>query len=218
VNDDNAHRRRRRGVWLGLLLGLSLALAGVGYALSSSPSAPTNAGKPSASPSSQVLAPNAPAQNKQGGTPTAGPTSSAGTTVVLAPAASNGNGGNDNCVEPSNGNGNCAKTFGVTVGQTQTLYPGLIRALPVTYSNPNQFDILVSSYGVSVSVPVSKAAACPASNLEVPSGTVTLNPKLTAPKKGSVATTIPIKLSADAPDGCQLVSFTITIHASAVKK
>jgi hypothetical protein len=221
VNDEQ-RSRRRRGAVLGVLLGLLLALGGVGYALSSSPSASTGAGRgnPSTSPSADVLAPNPPSSSKPGSTPTAGPTSGAGTPVVLSPAASNGNdnGGNDNCVEPSNGTGNCVKTFGVTVGQAQALYPDLIRALPVTYSNPNQFDILVTSYRISVSVPVTTAAACPASSLEVPSGTVTLNPKLTAPKKGSVATTIPIKLSADAPDGCQLVSFTITVNATAVKR
>jgi hypothetical protein len=215
VNDEQ-RSRRKRGAMLGLLLGLLLALGGVGYALSSSPSASTGPGKPSASPSADVLAPNA-SSGKPGSTPTAGPSASAGTSVVLAPAASNGN-GNGNCVEPSNGNGNCVKSFGVTVGQAQTLYPGLARTLPVSYSNPNAFDILVTSYRVSVSVPASQSAACPASSLEVPSGTVMLSPSLTAPRKGSVATTIPVRLSASAPDGCQSVSFAITVSASAVKK
>lgn len=213
MNDDNANRRRRRSVWLGVLLGLLLALAGVGYALSPSPSAPAGPkGKFPDSASSQVLAPST------------GQTASPGSTtqVALAPAASgtngNGSGGNDNCVEPSNGNGNCAKTFGVTVGQTPLLYPSLVRQLPVTYSNPNSFDISITTYHVSVSVPSSQATACPASSLQVPSGTITLSPALTAPKKGSVATTIPIKLPADAPEGCQGVTFSITVNASAVKK
>ena len=214
-------RSRRRGAKTGLLVVLLLALATCGYLLTFAPSASTGPGKdkPSANPSTSVLAPDAPR--------TPAPDTNAGTTrtgtqVVLAPAASNGNNGNgigtDNCVDPSSEAGNCDHRFGVTVGQAQTLYPGLTRALPVTYSNPNNFEILIATYRVSVSVPASKAAVCPASSLEVPSGTVTLNPRLTAPKKGSVPTTIPIRLSAAAPDGCQQVTFTITVHASAVKK
>jgi hypothetical protein len=179
---------------MGLLV-LLLALGGAGYALSSSPSASTGPGKPSASPFGQV---------------------------VLAPAASgtngNGSGGNDNCVEPSNGNGNCAKTFGVKVGQTPLLYPTVTRNLPVTYSNPNSFDIEVTTYRVSVSVPASKATICPASSLLVPTGTVTLAPRITLPKKGSAAATVPIGLGANAPEGCQDVTFSVTVDATAVKK
>jgi len=218
VTNEHADHRRRRSVWLGVLLGLLLALGGVGYALSTSPSAPTGQGKvkPSATPTADVLAPGSPSNPTSTPTPT-GSGGSAGTQVVLAPAASNGN-GNGNCVEPSNGNGSCVKSFGVAVGSAPTLYPGLLRSLPVSYSNPNNFDIFVTSYRVSVSVPSSQTSTCPASNLQVPAGTVTLSPRLTAPKKGSVATTIPIRLSANAPDGCQSASFSITVNASAVKQ
>lgn len=191
---DKATNSRRRGAKLGLLMVLLLALGAAGYALSSSPSASTGAnGKSSDTSSAQVLAPAA--SNTNNG---------------------NGAGGNDNCVEPSNGNGNCAKTFGVTVGSTPLLYPGLQRSLPVTFSNPNSFDILVTTYTVSVAVPSSKSAACPASSLQVPTGSVTAN--LAAAKKGSVATTVPIKLPANASGGCQNVPFSITVNASAVKK
>jgi len=206
--------RRNRGAWLGLLV-LLLALGGAGYALSSSPSASTGPGKPSAGPSSQVvLAPATSGSNVagngngNGGSGTGNGTGNGGS----------GTGGNDNCVEPSNGNGNCVKTFGVTVGQTPLLYPSLVRQVPVTYSNPNSFDIEVATYRVSVSVPSSKATVCPASSLQVPSGTVTLNPRPTAPKKATVSTTIPVKLPATAPEGCQGVTFTITVNATAVKK
>jgi hypothetical protein len=187
--------RRKRGAWLGLLL-LLLALGGAGYALSSSPSASTGPGKPSASPSGQVLAPAA-SGNGNGG---------------------NGNGGNDNCVEPSNGNGNCAKTFGVTVGQTPTLYPSVARTLPVTFTNPNSFDISITTFHVSVSVPPSQSTACPASSLQVPTGTITPSPALTAPRNASIGTSVSVKLPANAPEGCQGVTFTVTVSASAVKK
>lgn len=218
--NEKAHRRGR-GAWLGILVILLLALGTCGYRLTFSPSASTGPGKskPSASPSAQVLAPEAPERTGDSGSgSTPGGSGATGTQLVLAPAANGNGGGNANCVEPSNGNGNCEKSFRVTVGQTQALYPGLPRTVPVTYSNPHNFDIFIATYRVSVTVPGSLASACPASNLEVPSGTITLNPRLTAPKNSSVATTIPIRLSASAPDGCQQVAFTITVNASAVKK
>lgn len=218
-------RRGGRGAWLGILVILLLALGTCGYRLTFSPSASTGPGRPapSATPSTQVLAPqgpqrpgDSPSSGARSGTPSAG-SGDAGTQLVLAPAgAGNGNGGTANCVEPSNGNGNCEKSFGVTVGQTQPLYPGVTRYLPVTFSNPNSFAIYVTSYRVSV--PASTATACVPASLQAPSGTVTLSPRLTAPKNGSVATTVPIRLSSDAPEACQQVSFTITVNASAVKK
>jgi hypothetical protein len=197
--DDKANNSRRGGAKLGGLMVLLVALASAGYALSSSPSASTGTdGKPAGNSSSQVLAPA---------------------------ASTNGNNGNgssssssDNCVEPSNGNGNCVKAFGVTVGSTPLLYPSLTRQLPVTFSNPNNFDINVTSYKVSVGVPAAKAADCPASSLQVPPGTVMLAPQLTATKNSSVTTYVSIKLPANAPEGCQDVPFSITVNASAVKK
>lgn len=223
--------RRRRGVELGLLLALLLALGAAGYALSGpSPSAPAASGKPSATPSSQVLAPTtvqtaAPSTTSPTGSSTAGTSSgsSSGSTsqLVLAPAASsngNGNGNGNNCLDPASESSACPHSFGVTVGQAPLLYPGLVRSLPVTFSNPNNFDILVTSYRVSVSVPATKVTTCPASNLQVPAGTITLSPRLTAPKNRSVTMLVPIKLSAGAPEACQQVSFTITLNASAAKK
>jgi hypothetical protein len=101
------------------------------------------------------------------------------------------------------------------VGQAPALYPGVPRSLPVTFSNPNNFAISVSSYRVSVT---SSSATCPASNLEVAAGTVSLTPGLSIAKNGSTPTTVPIRLAASAPDACQRVTFAITVHASAVKK
>jgi hypothetical protein len=188
------NHRRSRGAWLGLPLVLLLALGGYGYAVSSSPSAPTGP-KSSDTLVGGVLAPTGSGKGSGGGS-----------------------GGTDNCVDPSSQAGNCEHRFGVVVGQAQTLYPGLNRTLPVTYTNPNSFDIYVNTYRVSVSVPAAKATLCPASNLLVPSGTVTLSPNLKVGRNASVSTTVPVKLAASAPDGCQQVAFSITVNASAVKK
>jgi hypothetical protein len=220
--NDNANRRRR-GVWLGLLLLLLLALGGYGYAQSSSPSASAgpDKAKPSATPSVSVLAPTQTAQPKSSGSTgtTDLGTTSTGQALVLAPqASSNGNGngnGNNQCVDPASENANCPHTFGVRVGQAPLLYPGVPRNLPVTFINPNNFAIKVTSYRVTVAT---SSTACPASNLAVVVGTVSLNPGLAIAKNDSTATTVPIKLVASAPDACQSVSFTITINASAVKK
>jgi hypothetical protein len=205
---DDKTRTRRRSAWRGLLLVLLLVLGVGGYRLTSSPSASTGPGtdKPSAAPSAAVLAP------QQSGSASG---TASGTQVVLAPAASTGT-GNGNCVDPASEAVICVHHFGVAVGQVQPLYPGLTRALPVTYSNDNNFDIFISTYGVSVSS--GNPTACAASNLLVPSGTITLNPALKAAKNASVTTTVPIKLATSAPDGCRQVTFTITVNASAVKK
>lgn len=219
--------RRRRGATTGLLVVLLLALATCGYRVAFSPSASTGPGKdrPTANATADVLAPQAPqtpAPSTPGPSGTgSGTGGSTGISVVLAPAVSNGTGhggGTVNCVDPSSEAGNCDHRFGVAVGQAPTLYPGMTRMLPVAYTNPNQFDIFVTTYRVSVSVPPAQATTCPAANLEVPAGTVTLAPRLTAAKKGSVSTTIPIRLAASAPDGCQQASFLVTVNASAVKK
>lgn len=148
-----------------------------------------------------------------------GPTQGGGQ-HVLAAKGSNGNThtGTDNCIEPSNGNGNCQKTFGVAVGAIGPIYPGQTQQLPVTWSNPNSFDIQVVRYSLGVAVPSGSATACPASSLQVASGQVTLNPTVTVPRNGSSSSTVPVTLPVSAPDGCQQVPFSITVNATAVKK
>ena len=76
--------------------------------------------------------------------------------TAAAQGSGNGAGGNDTCVVPSSGNGNCSKTFGVTVGKVGLIYPGQTRQLPVTWSNPNSFDLNVESYNVTAAVPSSE--------------------------------------------------------------
>jgi hypothetical protein len=208
---------RRRGLEVGLLMLLLLALGAAAYALSS-PSGSPAGGKPSAGSSNQVLAPSGGQTTTSSGSATGSGTGQ----VALAPAGSNtgnngnGAGGNSNCVVPSNGNGNCDKTFGVSVGSTGLLYPSVVRNLPVTFSNPNSFDIKVTSYRVSVAVPASSATGCPASSLNVPPGTVAVDVPMA--KKGTASMSFPVSLGADAPEGCQNVPFSITVNASAVMK
>ena len=125
---------------------------------------------------------------------------------------------NDTCVVPSNATGNCLSTFGVAVAPIGAIYPGQAKQLRVTWSNPNAFDILVSSYAAAVNVPAAVSARCPAATLQVPAGTRTLDPKVAVPGKGTASTDIAVALPATAPNGCQGVSFRVTVTATAVKK
>lgn len=125
--------------------------------------------------------------------------------------------GNPNCNGGSTGGGN-VKELGVAVGTVDGLYPGKNVDLPVTYTNPHSFDVNVSSYTVEAAVPEGVAAACPASNLAVPAGTITLSPRLNVAPHSSTQSDVPIGLRASAPDGCQNVTFSVTVTAWAVKK
>lgn len=133
--------------------------------------------------------------------------------------AAQGNGqSNDNCVIPSNNKGNCLGTFGVSVGSINPIFPGQSRALPVTVSNPNSFDILIVEYTATVKVPGGTPAACSPSSLVVPSGRVMLAPRLPVAPRGNASMTVPVRLPASAPDACQRVAFSISVTATAVKK
>ena len=116
------------------------------------------------------------------------------------------------------GNGNCSKTFGVAVGKVGLIYPGQTRQLPVTWSNPNSFDLNVETYTVTAAVPSSVAARCAASNLTVPAGNRTPSPAIAIARNASTTTTIPVSMPKSAPNGCQAVTFTVTVNATAVKK
>lgn len=128
-----------------------------------------------------------------------------------------GNGqSNDQCVTPSNGQGNCLSTFGVSVGAVNPIYPTQTRTLPVTFSNPNSFAIVVDSWKPTVSVPA--GSACPASALSVPTDTRTAAGPPSVPAKGSASVTLPVTLLNTAPNACQRVTFAVTVTATAVKK
>lgn len=128
-----------------------------------------------------------------------------------------GGGGTDNCVAPSQGQGSCAGVFGVSVGSTTGLVPGLTRTVPVTWSNPNQFEILVDSYAVVASVPAAYVRTCPATSLVAP-GASPLTPRVVVPGRGTASSYVPVTLSRTAPDACQRVPFGVTLTATAVKR
>ena len=134
-----------------------------------------------------------------------------------AGAQGGGGGGTDNCVAPSQGQGSCAGVFGVSVGSTTGLVPGLTRTVPVTWSNPNQFEILVDSYAVVASVPAAYVRTCPATSLVAP-GASPLTPRVVVPGRGTASSYVPVTLSRTAPDACQRVPFGVTLTATAVKR
>ncbi|SDT02299.1 hypothetical protein SAMN04488570_3318 [Nocardioides scoriae] len=128
-----------------------------------------------------------------------------------------GGGGTDNCIAPSQGQGSCAGVFGVSVGSTTGLVPGLTRSLPVTWSNPHPFDILVDGYTVRAVVPAAYARTCPATSPVAP-GASPLAPRVAVPGRGTASSYVPVTLSRTAPDACQRVPFSVTVTATAVKR
>ena len=111
--------------------------------------------------------------------------------------------------------GGSTKHLDVSVGAVSGLWPGRAMALPVTYTNPNSFDIQVTTYSVDVSSP---KPSCPASKLQVPAGQVTLVAPVGLPPHHSASSNVPVKLAPTASDSCQGVEFDISVTASAVKR
>ncbi|WP_460818445.1 hypothetical protein [Nocardioides korecus] len=141
-------------------------------------------------------------------------------TLLGRPAAAGvngGGGGTDNCVQPSGGNGNCAGTFDVTVGSVTGLVPTRSVSVPVTFSNPNSFDIVVDGY--SVTVPRTNATGCPTTSVQA-AGQVTLpstNRVVVVAKKSASLSTVVTMLNSS-PNACKGAQYTINVTASAVKK
>ena len=104
------------------------------------------------------------------------------------------------------------------VGAVTPIYPGQTRALPVTVTNPNSFDILVDQYTAVVKVPAGTPAGCGPSALVVPGGPVKLAPRVPVARQGTAAFTVPLQLRSSTVDACQRVAFAISVTATAVKK
>jgi hypothetical protein len=112
----------------------------------------------------------------------------------------------------NNGNSNAgqdAKKFVVT-GTVAGLYPGAQRPLILTVSNPNNFDIKITSLTVNVG---NAAPGCNAANLQVSefSGSVIV------PKDGTTTTTLQATMARGAGDSCQGATFPLSYGGTAVK-
>jgi hypothetical protein len=140
--------------------------------------------------------------------------------VTLVASGSTANQANPSC--NGQNNSSCAgnapvKEFGLRLGTTGAMYPGLSNNLRVDLTNPQSFDIKVTTLTVSASRAPSNTG-CSVSNLSVPTGTTTLNPAITVAPKSSTWTKIAIGLVSDANQACQEAGFVITVTATAVKK
>jgi len=141
------------------------------------------------------------------------------TTGILTASGSNGapvgNGNGNGNIDPNTGcntNGNCVKSFGVTVGKVSGLYPGLSTTIPVTYINPNSFPIYVTT----ATATASGSTSCDGSNLVV--GTKVMPaPGLTIDRNASKASSMPVTLKSTTNDACKGATWTITVTAQAVK-
>lgn len=134
----------------------------------------------------------------------------------------NCNGKNNSSCTPSSAGP--VKEFGVAVGPMTGIYPTGWKSIPLTFSNPHNFDIVVKTVAVRVS---NATVACEATHLQHPVGVVTLRSPITVPKKSSRpgpsgasddGQTLRVTLLNSAPDSCQNVRFPITVTATAVKR
>lgn len=134
-----------------------------------------------------------------------------------AAGVNGGGGGTDNCVQPSNNHGNCAGVFGVAVGTASGLVPTRTASLPVTWSNPNSFDILVDGYTVSATA--SNRVGCAMGSIQTP-GKVVLSggSRINVAGRRSTTTTLTVAMPNSAPDACRGATYSINVTATAVKK
>jgi hypothetical protein len=108
------------------------------------------------------------------------------------------------------------KEFTLALGSTGSLYPGITRSLSVTFTNPQAFDIKVTTLRVTAER-ASQNSSCAASNLTLPSGTTNLSPAILVPRKASSGTALTVGLKSSAGEECQNAGFVITVTATAVK-
>ena len=143
-----------------------------------------------------------------------GESGSVGPTFVAVGSTSNS--GNPSCNGKSNSSctGNApTKQFEVTVGNLGGMYPGSSEALPLSFMNPESFDIKVTTLQIDA---VADSTGCPTTYLQYPTS-VALAPAVVLSRKGGTgSTTVPVGLKPSATDACQDVSFTVTVTATAV--
>jgi hypothetical protein len=137
--------------------------------------------------------------------PTTTSTSTTKPTTTTTKKPDNGNNGNGQ----GNGGGQDHKDFAVT-GAVTGLVPGANGNLVLKVSNPNNFQIEVTSITVAAG---NASAQCTASNLV----TTGFSGSLLVPANGTVNRAVPIKLKPTAGDGCKNASFPLTYGGNAVK-
>jgi hypothetical protein len=138
--------------------------------------------------------------------------------AAAAATSTNGNNGNTDPATGCNVNGNCVKDFGVAVGALAGLYPGASKTIAVTYSNPNNFPIYVTTATTTakLTTPAGPAPSCSADYLVTGTYDVT-DGGLAVPKNGRTSTTLPVGLRSTAPDACKGASWQVIVTAKAVK-
>jgi hypothetical protein len=95
-------------------------------------------------------------------------------------------------------------------GGGRSLYPGASQPQWVRITNPNHFDILVTSLSATAG---SRATGCPAGNLTV----VPLRTPVRVRATSYTDTALTARLSPTAPDGCKNLTFPLTYSGTATK-
>ena len=146
--------------------------------------------------------------------------------VAVGTASNNANPGcngsnNASCTPSTSGP---VKSFGLTVGAMTGIYPTGSKPIPLTFTNPHSFDIVVKTVSVAVR---NASTDCSATHLQRPSGTVTLASPVVVPKNGSAAgpaptsadgQTLRVTLLNSAPNACQRATWPVTVTATAVQR
>jgi hypothetical protein len=107
-------------------------------------------------------------------------------------------------------NGNDKSTFTIS-GNVTALYPGAHAALVLTIGNPNNFPIDVQTLAAAVQAP--SPSGCPATTLSIGG----FSGHLVVAGNGTAAKSLPVTMSAGAPNACQNVTFPLKFSGTAVK-
>lgn len=143
---------------------------------------------------------------------------------------STSNSGNPGCNGKNNASCNPdtsgpVKNFGLAVGAMTGIYPTGSKPIPLTFTNPHSFDIVVETVSVAA---LDASPSCSESHLQRPSGVVRLASPIIVPKNGSASgptpnstdgQTLRVTLLNSVPDACQApTTWPLTVTATAVKR
>lgn len=156
-------------------------------------SAPT--GQPSPTASASPPPRSAGDAKAIGGLPSGGPSS--------------GSSGVVDCALVGGGEIDCPKAFSI-VGSAYGLYPGGTVRLPLDITNPNAEDIRVTS--IDVSVVATSGGSCSPSNVHAADYA---GEGFLVPAGESRTISLALTMSAQAPDACQNVTFTLSYSGEA---